>query len=122
MCDNGHKLDQSDLADTIDPDINNNAADLTKLEKNHDLTDTWLLAPDEQQQLGAISLPPDGLRRLYAKEEGQGLKYFYEFVLFCVEASSQGTGSPSSGGQSEGRKTAAPVTISAPVGGFVTTP
>ena len=43
-----------------------------------------------------------------------GVQGFYELVLFTQEASSQGTGSPASGGQSDGRKTSPLQTFSGP--------
>ena len=122
MCDYGHKLTSGDLKATTDKDILENAGALTKLEKNYDLSETWFARPNEPSPVNLIKLPAGILDSLYARDESKGLKYFFEFVLFCVEASSQGTGSPTSGGQSDGRKTSVPQTISIPVGGVVTTP
>jgi hypothetical protein len=45
------------------------------------------------------------------------MKYFYELALFTLDAASEGTGTPSSFGQSEGRKNPATTTVSIPVGG-----
>jgi hypothetical protein len=60
--------------------------------------------PDDIEQSQGIPVPAAGFDTLYLK--GQPcLQAFYELALFTQEAASQGTGSPSSGGQSEGRKT-----------------
>jgi hypothetical protein len=90
-----------------------------KLEKNKDLRNDWLYAPKEKREAGAWALPSNGVSTIYGKptvNDLSGKRYFYEFVLFCQDAASQGTGSPATGGQSEG-KTPPVQTFSIPVGG-----
>lgn len=119
MCDYGNKVPENSLKYTTDPDILQHYDSFIVLEKNYDLRDNWLYPPQQMPPAGAIALPSAGVSHLYANDPTE-LKFFYEFALFCVEASSQGTGSPSSGGQSEGRKTTSPQTIfSIPVSGGI---
>jgi hypothetical protein len=72
-----------------------------------------------------VPLPSAGLvdalflKKMVNNDPDGGRKYFYEFVLFNEQATSQGTGSASSGGQSLGRKTTPVQNISIPVGGVV---
>jgi hypothetical protein len=88
-----------------------------ELVKNVVLKNDWLYAPNEAQGgPGAVPLPSSEFATLYVNSDR--LKYFYEFVLFTQEAASQGTGSPTSGGQSEGRKNPPPQNINIPVGGI----
>jgi hypothetical protein len=124
LCDYGRNLDRYELL--VAPDkIRKNNANVHKLEKNIDLRDDWLYLPGEQVIADAIPLPSNGLETLYIinrvnGDPDGGRKYFYEFALFNQDAASQGTGSPPSGGQSEGRKTAPLQRISIPVGGINT--
>jgi hypothetical protein len=88
-----------------------------KLEKNIDLRNDWLYRPDQQIDNNAMAIPAIGGRTLYIKsvmdgDQDAGLDYFYEFVLFVQDASSEGVGSPASGGQSNGRKTSQGSTLS----------
>jgi hypothetical protein len=90
------------------------------LVKNIALRNDWLYRPDEDLPTDAVALPTNGGEGLYVKgavgdDPHFGLHYFYEFVLLTEDASSQGTGSPTSGGQSEGRKTPNLERVSIPV-------
>jgi hypothetical protein len=77
--------------------------------------------PDEPHGSDAIAIPSNGPNTLYVRGHC-GLQAFYELALFTQEAASQGTGSPASGGQSEGRKTEPLQRISVPVGALTSTP
>jgi hypothetical protein len=95
-------------------------ANVHKLEKNVALTDDWLYLPGEDVPADAIALLTNDLGTVYVKgsyngDPQYGLKFFYEFVLFTEDASSQGTGSPASGGQSDGRKTPPVQRVNIPV-------
>jgi hypothetical protein len=82
--------------------------------------DVFFYRPDEPLGSDAIAIPSNGANTLYVR--GQcGLQAFYELALFTQEAATQGTGSPASGGQSEGRKTEPLQRISVPVGALTTT-
>jgi hypothetical protein len=75
--------------------------------------DLLFYRPGEPIDTNAVFVASSGFKKLYVKGSN-GLQAFYELALFTQEASSQGTGSPSSGGQSEGRKTEPLQRISAP--------
>ncbi|HLK80077.1 MAG TPA: hypothetical protein VKT99_01095 [Xanthobacteraceae bacterium] len=101
--------------------------DAHKLEKNGDLRNDWLYRPDEPVGSDAVALPSNGTHNIYLKKNVNadpdgGRKYFYEFALLTEDASAQGTGSPASGGQSQGRKTPNLIRVSVPVGGALPSP
>lgn len=105
--------------------------DIHVLTKNPDLRDDWLYGPDEPKEANAVPLPARVQPELYARETvyddrgnkiGKGIYFFYQLVLFSEDASSQGTGSPASGGQSDGRKTPPLERVSIPVGGVTPLP
>jgi hypothetical protein len=118
LCDYGEKPGPKDKEEIreytslTDADISN--AHL--LRKNRNLRDDWLYLPGEVVGQDAVALPSNGLTTLYVKNDG--MMYFYELALFTLDAASEGTGSPSSFGQSAGRKTAPPTTLNIPVGGI----
>jgi hypothetical protein len=117
LCDYGDTIGAVDIPGIQDYKANKDKYDgAHKLVKNVDLANNWLYGPTESPEPGAVPLPSNEVGTLYAKPGG--LKYFFEFVLFTQEAMSQGTGSPTSGGQSEGRKTSPTQDISIPVGGI----
>ncbi|WP_159011368.1 hypothetical protein [Bradyrhizobium sp. S69] len=129
LCDYGNGLSQDDY-DSIDYtneklykklfDEKKKRLTVHKLEKNVALRNDWLCLSGDDVPADAIALPSNGDGTIYVKgrvgDDPQfGLKYFYEFALFTEDASSQGTGSPTSGGQSDGRKTSNVERISVPV-------
>jgi hypothetical protein len=123
MCDYGATLRKEDLPYITDPKIlaawRDPLTSLRILQMNTNLHQDFLYngnLPDEE----AVLAPANGLDALAVR--ASQLKYFYEFVLFVEEASSQGTGSPASGGQSEGRKTPNLERISVPVAAGTVTP
>lgn len=83
----------------------------------NEFTELFFYRPDEPIDSNAIPVSSNGLETLYLRP-GFGPQAFYELTLFTQEASSQGTGSPSSGGQSEGRKNPSIQTISGPGNGL----
>jgi hypothetical protein len=104
LCDYGNSLSEEDLKNVTQTEILANLNRVHKLQKNSMLTNQWLYKPGEPMESDAIALPDRSIDPLYVKGD-RGLAYFYEFVLFTIEASLQGTGSATSNGQSEGRKT-----------------
>lgn len=126
LCDYGSILSETELSSLSERQKKNIEAYRTahKLEKNRQLRNDWLYLPGQPVASDAIALPYSGLTTLYARravdgELNAGLKYFYELVLFSEDAASQGTGSPASGGQSDGRKSVTPQRVNIPVGGIV---
>jgi hypothetical protein len=98
------------------------ARNVHKLLKNVKLRDDWLYLPGTEIPQDAVPIPAGIGTQLYVKREidgteGEGLKSFYEFALFNLDAASVGTGSSASGGQSEGRVTTPLERVSVPVGG-----
>ena len=98
------------------------ARNVHKLLKNVKLRDDWLYLPGTEIPHDAVPIPAGIGTQLYVKREidgteGEGLKSFYEFALFNLDAASVGTGSSASGGQSEGRVTTPLERVSVPVGG-----
>jgi hypothetical protein len=129
LCDYNNTLTPDELSKITDTASKSTYATARKLEKNHQLRNDWLYLPGEQLSPDAEPLPSAGLvdtlflKKTVNNDPDGGRKYFYEFVLFNEQATSQGTGSPSSGGQSLGRKTTPVETIgSIPVGGIAPVP
>src|SRR5215469_12642384 len=117
LCDYGDILKDPEKSMIADYATNKDKYDgAHELVKNAVLTNDWLYAPTEAHGPEAVPLPSNELGTLFVTSNG--LKYFNEFVLFTQEAASQGTGSPASGGQSEGRKNPPTQNISIPVGGI----
>ena len=88
------------------------------LEKNKGLTQQWLYRPTDQvlpAPQEPVPLPSNGDTNLLVLGTA-GLATFYEFVIFVQEASVQGVGSPSSNGQSYGRKTEPTFRVTGPAG------
>jgi hypothetical protein len=73
--------------------------------------------PDEDIADGADAVSANDVRTLYLKPE-YGTQAFYELALFTQEASSQGVGSPSNSGQSNGFKNPPLQTLSGPGNGI----
>jgi hypothetical protein len=141
LCDYGHTLSDKDMVSinervkTPKDETPSDAAikkamdhpnNVHKLERNTSIRQDWLYAPWETLDEDAVPLPSDGIETLYAKrlvdgfrgpKTESGMKYFYELALLTEGATSQGTGSPASAGQSQGRKTENLQRISIPVGG-----
>jgi hypothetical protein len=130
LCDYQRKLSREELAllpTDMSPKDKAAAETAHKLEKNVDLRNDWLYAPGDTQGPDAVRLPSNGFDSIYIKktvndDPDGGRRYFYEFALFTGQAASEGTGSPSSDGQSLGRKTAPLQRISIPVGGINSAP
>ncbi|HLI99400.1 MAG TPA: hypothetical protein VKT76_06775 [Bradyrhizobium sp.] len=124
LCDYGNGLNPDDLDlvkknNSLDP-LLTKTKNIHKLEKSFALRSDWLVLPEDGIQSDTVALPSNGDGTIYVKGEYEkdpqyGLKYFYEFALLTEDASSQGTGSPASGGQSLGRKTPNVERISVPV-------
>lgn len=87
---------------------------------NPELQRLFFYEPGEFIDRDAIAIASNGLTPLYVRGEN-GRVAFNELALFTQEAASQGTGSPTSGGQSDGRKTEPLQRISVPVGALTTT-
>ena len=127
LCDYGRTLTTVELAKITDKVILKSNS-VRKLEKNIDLRDDWLYLPGEEVDISnAVALPSNGIDTLFIRKSvlidgvpSSGRRYFNELALFSEDASTQGTGSPTSGGQSLGRKTAPLERISIPVGGGAT--
>jgi hypothetical protein len=121
LCDYGRALTADDMNFLPqNSSLRKNATKVHKLEKNIALRNDWLVLPGDDIPTDAIALPSNGLETIYVRgayfgEAAFGLKYFNEFALFTEDASSQGTGSPASSGQSLGRKTPNTERISIPV-------
>jgi hypothetical protein len=134
LCDLGKKLSDKERIDActdnkrqLDQKCYENYKDAHKLEKTDELRNDWLYGPKDQLGPDAVALPSNGISTIYLKKNANGQpdggrRYFYEFVLFTEDASSQGTGSPASGGQSQGRKTPNVQRVSIPVGGALPSP
>jgi hypothetical protein len=125
LCDYENMLTSEELSQITDTANKDKYATAHKLQKNIQLRNDWLYLPGEKPAADAVPLPSAGLvdtlflKKIVNNDPDGGRKYFYEFVLFNEQATSQGTGSASSGGQSLGRKTTPVQNISIPVGGVV---